>query len=633
MIVYAMVCILGLSSYSPAMAAGPSPAMQYAAPPAMETVAELEGEYGGPIGGRLEAITGQWLIPAPLANPMMVEMFRTRDRVRDDAKLPWTNDIPGDVLPWSGEFAGKHLLSAQLVHGMTGDPLLGESIDVLVRDLVATQGPDGYLGPFPSARRFDNAANWDYWGHYHCIEGLLMYYGRNGWTPALQAAMRAADLVAAVIRENETPLNQMNAAMVHGFALLYRWTGERRYLDAAELIVGRWTRENDLRYITLALEGTPVVEFPEHRWESAHDWQGIAELYLLTGDGKYRRAYEHIWRDCLQGDRHNTGGWTSGEGIQNNPFHQGAIETCCTVAWIAMSIDMLRITGDPLVADELELSTWNGMIGGMHPSGRWWTYNTPMDGAKRGSTHDITFQARSGSPELNCCSVNAPRGLGMIHTWAVMCDRDGIVLNWYGPGRFTVPLEGGGSLIIDQDTSYPVDGDVRIVFGADMPVRCMLKFRIPSWSADTAVAVNGKAATGVKPGSYFILDREWRSGDTVQIRFDMSPHFWVGERECDGLYAIYRGPLLLAWDQRFNTGELKDIPPIDGANLRLVEVPAEGYPEPIVAFRVENAAGSDLVLCDFATAGMRGNLYKSWLPVSGLRPPKAASGMPVWTAR
>ena len=43
-------------------------------------------------------VTEQWLLVAPQANPAMLEMFRDRD------VAPWR-----DLLPWSGEFAGKYL--------------------------------------------------------------------------------------------------------------------------------------------------------------------------------------------------------------------------------------------------------------------------------------------------------------------------------------------------------------------------------------------------------------------------------------------------------------------------------------------------------------------------------------------
>src|SRR5208282_4406210 len=96
--------------------------------------------------------------------------------------------------------------------------------------------------------------------------------------------------------------------------------------------------------------------------------------------------------------------------------------------------------------------------GGESPSGSWWTYNTPMDGVKEASAHTINFQCRPGSPELNCCSVNGPRGMGMVADWAVMRSGNGIVLNYYGPSEFQVRTPAGQALRIKQKTGYPVSG-------------------------------------------------------------------------------------------------------------------------------------------------------------------------------
>jgi len=601
----------------------------YSTTPVFERIDGLSGEYCGEIGKRLRAITDMWLIPLPKANPMLINMFRTRNSERDPIQPDWAQDI-GYMLPWSGEFIGKHLLSAQSVLRMTRDPELKSSIDRLIRELIATQAEDGYMGPFPDKRRFHNGPTWDYWGHYHIIEALIMYYCDTGYQPALDAACRAADLIHSIVMPiDNINIGQMNFAIIHAMTLLYEITGESRYLDTAEWVVNQWRHEGNLQYITLSLKGIPVVQFPEHRWESAHDWQGILEMYFITGDERYRTAFSHIWRNSLKGDRHNTGGWTSGEGIQDNPFHQGAIETCCTVAWIAMTIDMLRMTGDSKIADELELSTWNGSLGGMSPSGRWWTYNTPMDGFKRSSTHDITFQARAGSPELNCCSVNAPRGLGMIQDWAVMKNDEGVVINWYGPGTFIVPMESGNTLTVSQKTTYPDDGRIIISIGTGKPTATTLKLRIPAWSENTTVMLNGEILKNVEPGTYHGIGRTWSGGEVIEIDLDMTPHYWIGDRECAGKTSIYRGPILLAWDGRFNTGKSGEIPHLDASSLKLSPVPVPDYPQPVTLFRATDADGGTFYLCDFATAGMTGTVYRTWLPVTGVK----GTGKTVWSVR
>ncbi|MFC1694231.1 beta-L-arabinofuranosidase domain-containing protein [Candidatus Latescibacterota bacterium] len=636
---------LSKTAYSQNLSTDKGRLVQYKVNPVIEKIHGISGEYRGFIGKRLSAITKGWLIPAPRANPAMIGVFLTRDRERPPDSVKWHKGA-GNILPWSGEFAGKHLLSAQLVHRMNCDSELGASSDDLVRKLITTQDSDGYLGPFPKHLRLTGIDTWDLWGHYHVILGLLMYYDDTGYEPALKAACKAADLICDTYLGTEISMTndvssmgaaagpgQMNYAIIHGMTILYRYTGNPQYLDMARWIENMWDRPGEPQYIRYALDGKPVVEFPAHRWESVHDWQGIMEMYFLTGDKKYSRVFSHIWWDALRGDRHNTGGWTASEAMQNNPYHQGGIETCCTVAWIAMSVDMLRLTGNPLIADELELSTLNGNIGGMHPSGRWWTYNTPMDGTKKAATDDINFQARAGSPELNCCSVNAPRGLGMIQDWAVMKTDDGFALNWYGPCTLKVPLDSGETLVIDQKTAYPNDGDITITVGLKKPLNASVKLRIPSWSDETTVMLNGKPFGNAVPGTYLELDRRWSDGDSIVLSLDMSPHYWIGERECTGKTSIYRGPILLAWDQRFNEGRVDEIPVLNANTLELVPVVVTDFPHPLSAYRVKAKDGSTVVLCDFATAGMTGTLYRSWLPVEGIALSQTGGEKPVWTMR
>ena len=66
-----------------------------------------------------------------------------------------------------------------------------------------------------------------------------------------------------------------------------------------------------------------------------------------------------------------------------------------------------------------------------------------MDGLRRASAHSIVFQSREGTPELNCCSVNGPRMLGLIGEWGLMRRDDEVILNYYGPGAITTRVGRG----------------------------------------------------------------------------------------------------------------------------------------------------------------------------------------------
>lgn len=575
--------------------------------------------FRGPIGERIRVNQDHWLLVAPDANPAMLQMFRDRDRkpVRD-------------LVPWAGEFAGKYLTSAVQCYRLTRDERLRDHLTGFVQELVATQDADGYLGAFPRAYRLagrtvkpdgKEARTWDAWNHYHCMLGLLLWHEETGDESALASCLKAADLFCRTFLDGgkrliETGSEEMNLAPIHVFCLLYERTGVERYLRMAREIERDFETPPAGDYVRTALAGLEFYQTPKPRWESLHDVQGIAELYLITGDSRYRRAFEHIWRSIWRGDRHNTGGFSSGEKATGNPYAPGAIETCCTVAWMALSIDMLRLTGLATVADEIELSTWNALLGAQSPSGRWWTYNTPMDGVRKASAHDIVFQAREGSPELNCCSVNGPRGLGMLSEWAVMrrTADDAIALNYYGPSAFEVELPSGNVLRLTQETDYPKDGQILLRVDPERPGRIRLLLRVPSWSGHTTVTIAGtNIAERAVPGEYLILEREWKSGDQVRLSLDVSPRVWRGEREATGRASVYRGPVLLAYDQRFNSLDPHELPTLALEEHRLESVEGGGRHSPMLLVRLV-ADDKDLLLCDYASAGAAGNPYLTWLP-------------------
>src|SRR5258706_245850 len=140
-------------------------------------------ELRGPVRDHIDAVTRQWLLRMPEANPAILEMFADRD------KKPLRS-----LLPWSGEFAGKYLTGAVQVLRLTGDPELKESLAKFVARLVKLQDSDGYLGPFPKDSRLTGKApnaggdTWDAWGHYHAMLGLLLWHEETQDAKALDSA-------------------------------------------------------------------------------------------------------------------------------------------------------------------------------------------------------------------------------------------------------------------------------------------------------------------------------------------------------------------------------------------------------------------------------------------------------------
>jgi DUF1680 family protein len=408
--------------------------------------------------------------------------------------------------------------------------------------------------------------------------------------------------------------------------MLYEKTGIEKYLSLAKQISEEFRCEGTDGvqagdYIETALKGMDFYQIPKPRWESLHPIMGIAALYRITGDDKYRKAFEHIWWSIVKTDRHNNGGFSAGEQAQGTPYHTGAIETCCTIAWLATSVEMLKLTGSSIVADEIEISTFNSVIGMHSFTGRWVTYNTPMDGVRRASAHEIVFQAKEGSPELNCCSVNGPRGFGMISDWALMTDDQDIVVNYYGPSTLTTDLPSGNRITLTQKTEYPIDNRISIHVNPDTAENFTLLLRIPYWSKRNSVKVNGEQIDSVTAGEYLKINRQWTAGDKIEIELDFSLHYWMHEDQA-GMASIYRGPILLTYDRRFNEMDPDSVPTLDAQNMSGILVDTTNHwVQPIILLEFDTQDGGKLRLCDFGSAGEGGTPYKSWLAVANLPDP------------
>jgi hypothetical protein len=140
----------------------------------------------------------------------------------------------------------------------------------------------------------------------------------------------------------------------------------------------------------------------------------------------------------------------------------------------------------------------------------------------------------------------------------------------------------------------------------------------------------------VPPGPAWLeVRRKWIPGDSVELFFDMGLRFIPGDREALGRVSLYRGPLLLAFDPRHNAFDDTSIPALDLDRLddaRVVQVaasmPNTSVTAPWLLMDVPAANGRTVRLSDFATAGVTGRRYRSWLPVSAPQPPPPITRSP-----
>jgi len=605
---------------------------------------------GGKLGSLVQNIIDRWLIDIRETNPAILDMFH------DAGHRPYRH-----LLAWSGEFAGKYLTCSCQLLNMTHDDRLRKSLEKFVAELLSCQGSDGYLGPFskehqltgtvePTGYCFDSRFKpesfdtWDAWGHYHIMIGLMLWYDISNDADVLECVTRIADLFCGRFYKEGKPRlhsigsQEMNLAPIHSFAMLYRMTGERKYLDFALEVLKDFEIPPAGDYLRQALDNKEFFEMPKPRWESLHAVQGIVELYRITGEESYRQAAYNIWKSITKTDIHNTGGFTTGEQATGCPYDEGPIETCCTIAYMALTADILEITGDTVAADMLEICTFNSGMGSFSPSGRWSTYDTPMAGYKRANYDSIHFQCRPGSPDLNCCSVNAPRAFGLLDVWGYSASGRDVNINFYAEQTARVPFD-GGAVTISQTTDYPYDGKILIrIDTAPDSSFLNLRLRVPFWSKRYTLLLNGESAGYSFKNGYAAIERKWNNGDILELNLDMEPHIWAGEGRLAGQGALYRGPLLLCFDPFYDRdNDILKLPIIEADSLRLLRKDINSVPGGLFTFEWDNyddtSRNREIVLCDLYTAGSTGSPYTSWLPMKGLLAQEYSTANPIRSRR
>lgn len=623
---------------------------------------------GGIVGQRAENNIAQWLSIASFSNSAIFSRYRYRDLPQDIYDV-WFTDRCG----FAAEFPGKLLVSVcECLKLAPGDERLLKAGAHIVQRLKACGIEEGYLGLFASDERYighDGRREWDIWGAYHAMWGLLLWADVTGDTSAFDLCLSCADALCAFVldqKHNLCEAEETFANLSGGriFCVLFERTGNRRYWDTVhEFVVsmqragfdvmnGAFRREH---FHQMCCGNTGA------RWELLHAIVMLEDLYRVSGDERYADALRFYWKDILVADVHNTGGYSSGEGSCGNPYDLRAVELCCSIMWADLTCAYWRVTRDPYAADELERTLYNALLGSQHPTGRWWTYSSPMCGQKKPVEDVVVYQGFhfDGCHEMNCCSANSGRGIGQLGNWAAFVDADTVYVNYYGEGDMVLSVA-GSRVLIEQHTIYPRGGRVECVIKPDRPMQFTLLVRIPHWAPETKAFLNGNEVA-CSAGQYLELKRLWQVGDEVVLHIDMSPHFWIADERLEGLASIYYGPLLLAFDHGRNRGfcwehlrierygernakrsyyqsmseGLKltlDDTRLDSDSLRFERVDDDAYPEPVVRLRVTTDKGETLYLIDYMTAGMDNDWFTTWFDIPKLRG-CTGEGESIWNVR
>jgi DUF1680 family protein len=146
-----------------------------------------------------------------------------------------------------------------------------------------------------------------------------------------------------------------------------------------------------------------------------------------------------------------------------------------------------------------------------------------------------------------CCPPNIARTLATFHERAASLSEDGLFVHLYGGSDLDVTDGEGRRLALSETGDYPWTETVTFTVAAAQGGGLPLHLRIPGWSSDAGISVNGERVAASAPGTYSRLDREWRVGDVVELTLPMPVRVLRGHRlaeEITNQVAVQRGPVV-----------------------------------------------------------------------------------------
>jgi DUF1680 family protein len=546
------------------------------------------------------------------------ERYRKNEMARlltknEDEMLSGFQNRPGKH-PYVGHHVGKWIHAATLTWANTKNEALRAKLDRVVSRLIAAQKEDGYLGTYPDSTHWGMGKDqqWDVWVHKYVLLGLLTYHNHTGDNASLEAAQKIGELLVSTfsingesgmrldLNERSTHAGMASGSVLEPMVLLYRATGDEKYLSFARFIVDHWEANNGPRIISTLMEKRSVKLTADAKaYEMLSCLVGLCELHRTTGEQRYLISAINAWNDItanhllITGSGSNREFWSPPRQFLSSAKDDTA-ETCVTVTWIQLTQQLLRLTGDPRYAEELEKTFYNHLAAAQKPDGSAWAYFTALDGKKLYQT------------EQKCCTSSGPRGWALLPTCVYMTNDDGIVVNLLTSSSASLKIH-GETVTVRQETLFPVSGSVTIAVTVPKPMKFALRVRVPSWSK-----IDGLKA---KPGDYWLLRQTWSRTQTIKLDFDIPIRILPGEGSNSGKVAIARGPQVLAVDEPYNSG-LTNLTAIALPNSQLQLKPSATYRDadglPVYEIEIDNqkAGRSTLRLVPFASASGQ---YVVWL--------------------
>ncbi len=416
------------------------------------------------------------------------------------------------------------------------------------------QASNGMIGP---------SGNQDWWPRMIMLKALAQYQEATGDPRVIPVLSRYFTYQLAALPDR--PLRDWGKFRSQDNALvaiwLYNRTGDPKLLELVRLLRAQahdWQAQfSDFKFTQPVTREMIKLNEGQGLSDLALSTHGVnngqalkaAPVWSLLSNSEVDRAGFHQMLAAL--DKYHglpNGMFSCDEHLAGRNPSQGS--ELCTVVETLFSLEQsLAILGHAAIGDRIETIAFNALPGTFTDD--MWAHQYDQEPnqvevslhRKPWTTNGPESNLYGLEPNFGCCTANFHQGWPKFAAslWMFSND-DGLVAALYSPCEVRTMVRNTEVRILEE-TDYPFQGNVRIKIEPAVALSFPLRLRIPAWAGVPVILVNGLPVNTPHDAGFAKIERTWKAGDVVELRFPMSPRVVKGYNDSISLES---GPLVFS---------------------------------------------------------------------------------------
>lgn len=440
--------------------------------------------------------------------------------------------------------------------------------DALIDSMEKHQRGDGYLNSYFQQCASDKIYSNRDWHELYCsghlLEASIAYAEATGKDKFLRVMKKNMECIYNnfVKEQKANFITPGHEELELALFRLYHYTKDEKYKQMAEFFLkNRGNNDVDQTIYEDAKKGCQddvdiynLKEANGHSVRALYFYSGIADMALANHDEKLIANLNSVWDDIVNYKMYVTGGVGStrrGESftVKYDLTNLTAYsESCCAIAFIMFAKRMRKIQKKSEYGAIIERIMYNSLLSSTSLNGKAFFYVNPLEIALEEVDKEVAVAKKNREPlpirerlevfGCSCCPPNINRQFARIGDVICYNDDGYATIEQYVQSQVYSDY---GKIVIDGDLIK----DGALTISSSDYTSDTLCIRIPDWSANTIIKVDGKDVACDQNDGYVYL--KVGQSFTVSVQFDLKVKFVKSNpnvRANAGRIALARGPIV-----------------------------------------------------------------------------------------